>query len=148
MEYGSIEREFHIDASPEIVFEVITQPEHIQEWWPDDAALDPVPGGTGELRWGDGKAVPMTVVDMVPPRLFSFRWAYDPELTPDRENSFFVTFELTPSGTGTTVRMTETGFREQGWEVAVLEEAYRDHARGWDLFLARLAKYAAGRVPA
>jgi uncharacterized protein YndB with AHSA1/START domain len=147
MEYGSIERELYIDASPEVVFEVISRPEHIREWWPDDATLDPVPGGTGELVFDDAK-VPLTVVDMVPPRLFSFRWAYDPDAAPDRAKSFFVTFELTPSGTGTTVRMTETGFREQGWEVAVLEEAYRDHARGWDLFLGRLREYAAGQVPA
>jgi hypothetical protein len=35
--------------------------------------------------------------------------------------------------------MTETGFREQGREAAVLEEHYRDHVRGWDVFLPRLA---------
>ena len=26
--------------------------------------------------------------------------------------------------------MTETGFREQGWEAAVLEATYQDHAAG------------------
>ena len=36
--------------------------------------------------------------------------------------------------------MTETGFREKGWEVAVLEEAYQDHASGWDHFLPRLVR--------
>ena len=34
--------------------------------------------------------------------------------------------------------MTETGFREMGWELAVLEEQYREHATGWDRFLPRL----------
>ena len=29
MEYGSIEREIHVDASPEVVFEVVSRPEHI-----------------------------------------------------------------------------------------------------------------------
>jgi uncharacterized protein YndB with AHSA1/START domain len=47
MEYGSIEREIHVDASPEVVFEVISQPEQLRQWWPDDATLDPVPGGMG-----------------------------------------------------------------------------------------------------
>jgi hypothetical protein len=37
--------------------------------------------------------------------------------------------------------MTETGFRERGWEAAVLEEAYRDHSQGWDYHLSRLAPY-------
>ena len=36
MEYGVIEREIHIDASPEVVFEVVSSPEHVKQWWPDD----------------------------------------------------------------------------------------------------------------
>ena len=39
--------------------------------------------------------------------------------------------------------MTETGFREMGWEVAVLEAQYEDHANGWAHFLPRLVEYAA-----
>ena len=153
-EYGSIEREIYVDASPEVVFAVVSRPEHLREWWPDDAALDdPTPGGRGELtfnRHGDESAfvVPLTVVESVPPRLFSFRWAYDPSLAPDPSNSFLVTLELVPSGSGTTLRLTETGFREQGWEVAVLEEAYLDHAQSWDRFLPQLAEYAARVVSA
>jgi hypothetical protein len=57
-----------------------------------------------------------------------------------------VTFELVPSGDGTMLRLTETGFRERGWEVAVLEEAYRDHGAGWDTFLPRLGEYVARLV--
>jgi uncharacterized protein YndB with AHSA1/START domain len=150
-EYSAIVRDIHIDAVPEVVFEVITRPEHLREWWPDDATLDPVPGGTGELVWrganpGEDVMAPMTVVEMVRPSRFSFRWAYAPDAMPEESNSFLVTFDLTPSGTGTHLRMTETGFREQGWEVAVLEEAYREHAESWDRFVPRLAKYAAGLV--
>ena len=37
--------------------------------------------------------------------------------------------------------MTEVGFREMGWEIAVLEEAYQDHVQGWDHFIARLGEY-------
>ncbi len=153
MEYASIEREIHVDASPEVVFEVISRPEHLREWWPDDAKLDPVPGGVGELVWtGDGPesamVVPMTVVEAVPPRLFSFRWAYDPSVVPGPSNSFLVTFDLVPSGAGTIVRLTETGFREQGWEIAVLEAAYHEHADAWDRFLPRLGEYVARVVSA
>ena len=35
--------------------------------------------------------------------------------------------------------MTESGFREMGWEAAVLEEQYREHVTGWDFYLPRLA---------
>src|SRR5688572_11089949 len=49
MEYGSIERVVHIDASPEVVFEVVSSPEHLREWWPDEADIEPVPGAVGQL---------------------------------------------------------------------------------------------------
>jgi uncharacterized protein YndB with AHSA1/START domain len=39
MEYDSIEREIHVDASPEVVFEVVSRPEHISQWWADDADI-------------------------------------------------------------------------------------------------------------
>ena len=148
MEYGSIEREIHVEASPEVVFEVISSPEHLQEWWPDEAVLESAaPGAEGQLIWGDetnprAKVVPMIVVEAEPPRLFSFRWAYDADEVARAGNSMLVTFELTPSGDGTSVRMTEVGFREMGWEVAVLEKQYQEHVEGWSFFLPRLAEYA------
>ncbi|MCW2875971.1 MAG: activator of Hsp90 ATPase 1 family protein [Sphaerisporangium sp.] len=146
MEYGSIERELRIDATPEVVYEVISSPEHLREWWPDDAELDPVPGGTGAITFGDPASpdatiVPLTVVEADPPRRFAFRWAYD-EGPATGTNSCLVTFDLVPSGDGTLLRFKETGFRERGWEAAVLEEAYLDHVRGWDHFLPRLVTYA------
>lgn len=145
MEYGTLERRIHVDASPEVVFEVVSQPEHIREWWSDDASLDEVaPGAVGELVWGDRAQVEaFMVVEVDPPRRFAFRWVADAGEAARQGNSLLVTFDLEPSATGTTLRLTETGFRERGWEVAVLEEAYRDHESGWDTFLPRLRDHAA-----
>ena len=53
MEYGSIEREIYVNASPDIVFEVVSQPEHISQWWTDDATSMRTPGAFGEFVWGD-----------------------------------------------------------------------------------------------
>jgi uncharacterized protein YndB with AHSA1/START domain len=146
MEYGSIEREIHIEATPEVVYEVISTPEHLREWWPDEAELEPVPGATGTVSFGDrstpdARVVPLTVAEADPPRRFSFRWVYDEDEAATPANSLLVTFELVPSGTGTLLRFTETGFRQRGWAAAVLEEQYRDHATGWDYFLPRLVTY-------
>jgi uncharacterized protein YndB with AHSA1/START domain len=147
MEFGSIEREIYVEASPEVVFEVVSSPDHLKEWWPDDARYEPTPGSEGQLVFGDlsagGKVVSFAVVDAQPPRLFAFRWTHPAGEAAAAGNSLLVTFELTPSGAGTALRMTETGFRERGWEVAVLEEQYRDHVTGWDHFLPRLAPYVA-----
>ncbi|MDI2127554.1 SRPBCC family protein [Yinghuangia seranimata] len=146
MEYGTIEREIHIEASPEVVYQVISRPEHLREWWPDDADLDPVPGGTGTISFGDSATPthvsPVTVMEADPPRRFSFRWVYEEDEVAAADNSLLVTFELVPSDGGTLLRFCESGFREKGWEAAVLEEAYNDHARGWEHFLPRLVTYA------
>jgi uncharacterized protein YndB with AHSA1/START domain len=144
-EYGSIERELYIHASPALVFEVVSRPEHLREWWPDDATLGPDATGTLIFHGDDPDApvvVPMQVVESDPPRSFSFWWAHRPGEVPETTSAFLVTFTLEATGAGTTVRMTETGFRERGWEIATLEATYREHAQSWDVFLPRLVRYA------
>ena len=147
MEFGTIEREVYVEAAPEVVFEVVSSPDHLKEWWPDDARYEPVPGSVGEIVFGDpaagGAVAAFTVVEARPPRAFSFRWTHPADEVAAEDNSLLVTFDLTPSGRGTLLRMTETGFRERGWEVAVLEEQYREHVTGWDFYLPRLAPYVA-----
>jgi uncharacterized protein YndB with AHSA1/START domain len=149
MEYGSIERDVHVDASPEVVFEVISRPEHMREWWPDDARFEPVAGAPGELVWrdaatGETMTVALAVVEVDPPKRFSFRWCFS---DPDRGGpSLLVTFDLVPAGAGTRIRMTESGFREMGWESAAREEQYREHASAWDRYLPALGTYLARLV--
>jgi uncharacterized protein YndB with AHSA1/START domain len=145
MEIGTIERELHINASPEVVYQVLSTPEHLREWWPDEAELMPVPGVRGRIafvRPEGTKVQPLTVVEADPPRRFSFRWVYDEGEEAATDDSLLVTFDLVPSGSGTLLRFSETGFREKGWEAAVLEEQYREHVAGWDHFLPRLVAYA------
>lgn len=147
-EYGSITKQIRIAASPEVVYEVVSRPEHIAQWWTDDADFVSAPGGTGVLRW-DQRAVTkpfqveITVVEAVPGELFSFRWVYPEREAATPENSMLVTFALTPDGDGTVLTVTEDGMREKGWEAAVLEEYYTSHDEGWTRHLADLATYAA-----
>jgi uncharacterized protein YndB with AHSA1/START domain len=145
MEFGSIERELHIDASPKVVYDVISRPEHLREWWPEEADLEPVAGARGTItfeRPEGTKVQAVTVVDADPPRRFSFRWVHEEHDGAAPDNSLLVTFDLVPSGGGTLLRFQETGFRELGWEAAVLEQQYHEHVAGWDHFLPRLVAYA------
>jgi uncharacterized protein YndB with AHSA1/START domain len=140
MEFGSIQRELHIEASPEIVFEVVSQPEHVAQWWPDEAEF--ARDKPGHITFGE-HIESFTVVDAEPPHRFSFRWTHPAGEPAAGHNSYLVTFELTPSASGgTLLRFTETGFRERGWEAAVLEQQYNEHVQGWNLFLPRLVTYA------
>ncbi|MFI7065388.1 SRPBCC domain-containing protein [Kribbella sp. NPDC050124] len=139
MDQRRIERQIHVNATPEVVYEVISTPEHLREWWPDDAELEPVAGATGEVRFvrsGATKVEPLTVVEADPPRRFSFRWAYEGEVA-TAANSLLVTFDLLPAGAGTLLRFAETGYDE----AAKSDELYQDHFTGWDYFLPRLVPY-------
>ena len=101
---------------------------------PGDATQPAVPARTdaGELRGGPGE---LGIVDPVPVLATDRGAAHE-------GNSLLVRFELSPRGPGTLLRMTESGFRDKGWEVAVLEQQFREHSEGWDHFLPRLAAYA------
>lgn len=144
MEHGTIEREIHIDATPDVVYKVVSRPEHIREWWSDEAELV---DGVGTITFDQGaeaapKVVALTVVGTDPPRRFAFRWTHEAGEVATEANSLLVTIDLLPSAGGTTLRLVETGFRQQGWEVAVLEATYADHVNGWSHFVPRLAAHA------
>jgi uncharacterized protein YndB with AHSA1/START domain len=147
MNYETLEREIFIEAAPEVVFEVVSRPEHVRRWWPDDANYELKPGSTGEIVFGDpeqgGAVVSLSVMEVDPPRSFSFRWTHPSGATAKQGNSLLVTFELTPSGDGTRLKLTESGFRELGWDQDRLEAEYEDHVNGWTHFLGQLAPYVA-----
>ncbi|WP_320671949.1 SRPBCC domain-containing protein [Patulibacter defluvii] len=147
MDRGTIERELRIAASPEVVFAVISQPEHIRGWWGAETTITPEPGSTGALAWtdaasGEVSTVPITVVEVDPPRRFAFRWTQAAGEAASAANSLLVTFDLEPVDGGTRLRFAETGYRERDWEIALLEETYQQHAIGWDRFLPRIAERA------
>src|SRR3954454_23431664 len=105
MELGAITREIFVDASPTVVFDVVSSPDHLKAWWPDDARYEPTPGSTGEIVFGDRNAGvtvgPFAVVDARPPRMSSFRWPHPADQAAADGNSLLVTSDLTPSGGGT-----------------------------------------------
>ena len=150
MELGTIERELYVEASPEVLFEVVSSPDHVTQWWPDGARYELSPGAPGEIVFGDrdagGTVVAFTVLEVDPPRSFSFRWTHPAGTVAGEGNSLRVIFELVPQGTGTLLKMTETGFREMGWEAAMLEHQYQEHATGWAYYLPRLVEYATAQA--
>ena len=53
---GTIARELYIEAAPETVYDVVSRPEHVAQWWPDTAAYDVEVGASGEITFGDPEA--------------------------------------------------------------------------------------------
>ena len=152
MEYGSIEREIHVEASPDIVFEVISSPVHLTVWRPTrPRSIRPrrrrparvrdrrrPPGARrGDHHRGHGA----TWAVLVPLGLPRGRGRDPVERTAGDGRAHAVRRRHR-------VRITETGYREKGWEVAVLEETYNDHVSGSDAVIPSLGEYVARLVSA
>src|SRR5258707_6417202 len=76
-----IEREIDIDAPIDVVWAVITEPEHINGWFTDAVEVEIRPGSEGRLRWDANDkrrahTVNLRVERLEPPHFFSFRWEY------------------------------------------------------------------------
>ena len=50
-----VEREIVVPEEPDEVWEALTEPERLEEWFASEAELDARPGGEGVFRWGDGE---------------------------------------------------------------------------------------------
>jgi uncharacterized protein YndB with AHSA1/START domain len=135
-----IEREIVIHAPVDVVWAVVTKPEHISGWFSDSVELDLKPGGRAVFHWDGQGSVPGRVERVEEPHLLSFRWAVGPgkEATEDRWT--LVEFRLSTEGDSTRLTVAESGFDKLAATDA--QESVEGHTRGWKLELGELAEYA------
>jgi uncharacterized protein YndB with AHSA1/START domain len=69
-----VEREVVFPAEPAEVWEALTDPERLEEWFATEAELDPVPGGEGVFRWGDGEERRAVVREAEPEERLVLDW--------------------------------------------------------------------------
>lgn len=124
-----IERE--LPHPPEKVWRALTQPHLIAEWLMKNA-FKPVVGHRFDLRAEWGK-VDCEVLAVEPNRTVSYSWG-------DHTLKSIVTWTLSPTDTGTLLRMEQTGFQPD-------QPRYYHGARaGWPNFFANLERVLA-RMP-
>lgn len=148
----SVEREVLIEAPPEVVWRVLTEPEHIQRWFADEVAGDLRPAGGGSLTWNRmGTKGPSTtafeVVALDPPRRFAYRWNFPPGERAREGNSMLVEFTLTEEAGSTRLRVVESGLRRLSWPESDKATYAEDHGRGWEIHLERFRTYAPTIAP-
>jgi uncharacterized protein YndB with AHSA1/START domain len=117
----AVERE--IPHPPEKIWRALTQPSLIEQWLMKND-FKPVVDHDFKLSadWGD---VDCRVLAVEPNKTLSYTWAaYGLESV--------VTWTLTPTSTGTHVRMEQSGFRPDQ------QQAYRGAKAGWQQFFAAL----------
>jgi uncharacterized protein YndB with AHSA1/START domain len=136
-----IEREILIGAPVEVVWAVVTEPEHVSGWFSDSAELDLRPGGVVALHWHGRGTAHGRVERVEPPRFFSFRWVV--EITPefDEANSTLVEFSLREEGGGTRLTVVESGFRDLAGTDDEKQGHFDSHTRGWRKELGELEEY-------
>jgi uncharacterized protein YndB with AHSA1/START domain len=123
-----VERQF--GCAPEKLWRALTQPHLIEEWLMKND-FKPVPGHKFSLRREpkpDVKvAIDCEVLEVEPQKSLSYTWsAFGHESV--------VTFTLTPTETGTQLRMEQRGFRPDQ------EAAYRGATVAWKQFVRNLEK--------
>lgn len=153
MSAAPIEQDVVIDAPPEVVWEVLTDPAQIVHWFADRVELDVRPGGTGRLVFepsdtsqGATAAVQVEAVDR--PRRFSFRWGHEAGEQADPSNSVLVEFTLASEGETTRLRVVEVGLDQVEWPAERKDGYARDHDHGWRHHLGRMREHVAQRAAA
>jgi uncharacterized protein YndB with AHSA1/START domain len=109
-----VEREIVFPASPTEVWEALTEPERLEEWFATEVELDAQPGGEGVFRWGDGDERHAIVREAEEERRLVLDWE-------DGQ----VAIELEEVEEGTLVRVVET---TSAWSIAL-----ELHALAWAL---------------
>ena len=123
-----VERE--IPHPPEKIWRALTQP-HLMEEWLMKNDFEPVVGHRFQLRGDWGGVLDCQVLSLEPPRTLSYRWDHAHE-DPAYALKSVVTFTLTPTSTGTHLRMEQAGFRPDQ------KQALGGAMFGWQKMLASL----------
>lgn len=122
-----------IEAAPEHVFEFLVTEQGITSWMGQWASLDPVPGGEFAVDIA-GYPARGTFLEVDPPRRVTVSWGFAGHETLPPGSST-VSFELTPTRAGTRVEVVHSNLPEAD---------VPGHREGWNHFLPRLLRAAAG----
>jgi uncharacterized protein YndB with AHSA1/START domain len=104
----------------------------------NQATIDLRPGGAARLTWTGGSGVGLRVERVEEPAVFGYTWPVDglPEDDPRRT---YVEFSLEPAGSGTRLRVVETGFAQLPQDAH--HKAFSGNTEGWTRELGELADY-------
>jgi uncharacterized protein YndB with AHSA1/START domain len=144
MDQNRIERHIDLKASPSRVWRALTDHKEFGQWFGCVFEGPFVVGQTVRARlnhttydeWG------IDVKTIEPERLFAFTWhpyAVDPAIDYASEPPTLVEFKLEPSGSGTRLYVTESGFEKLPADRRL--EAFRKNDAGWGVQLENIANH-------
>jgi uncharacterized protein YndB with AHSA1/START domain len=128
-----VERE--IPHAPEKIWRALTQPHLIEEWLMKND-FKPVVGHNFNLRGEWGGVLDCEVLAVEPHKKLTYTWNFKHEEAAYNLTSV-VAWTLTPTRTGTHLRMEQSGFRSDQ------PQAYGGAKQGWQQFFANLEQILA-----
>ena len=128
-----VEREFR--HPPEKLWRALTQPHLIEEWLMKND-FKPVVGHSFNLKGEWGGVLDCEVLAVEPNRTLSYTWNFAHDDAAFNLTSV-VTFTLTPTNTGTRLRMEQAGFRPDQ------KQAFGGARHGWEQFFGNLEQVLA-----
>lgn len=147
-DHDAIVAEIEISAPPSRVFAALTDPKQLMGWFNDTSCpikswqMDARLGGAYSYATEAGNFVVNGVsefkchgeiTEIDPPRLLVYTWVANWHL--DKERKTIVRWELTPTATGTQVKVTHSGLAGE-------PEARADYSGGWIGVVEKLRQFA------
>ena len=93
-----VERKIVVPETPDEVWEALTEPERLEDWFANEVELDLRPGGGVTFRWSNGEERSATVTEVEPEERLAFAWDDEGE----------VEFTLAETDDGTRLTVVET----------------------------------------
>ncbi|ASJ74307.1 SRPBCC family protein [Granulosicoccus antarcticus] len=138
-----IQREISINASREKIYEAISNPEKVIQWFPETIEGHYTKGEQPVFGFGDHGKNQVYIVDAVPVEYFAFRWV-------PGGNHFIgdvlsvattlVEFQISEEQNGSCqVTVKESGFAGLPHDIA--ESSFNQNSGGWEFMLGRFESY-------
>jgi len=105
--YATITFERRVRHPIQVVWEALTESEHLARWYMTRARLDAREGGSIDYQSGPAQYhVTGKILTWRPPRVFEHEWNVEPRKELPKGEKSIVRWELTPDGDGTILRIT------------------------------------------
>jgi uncharacterized protein YndB with AHSA1/START domain len=141
-----IEREILIEAPIDVVWQVLTEPEHVAGWFSHSAEIDLRAGGEATFDWPEHGPARAWVERVEKPRFFAFRWVRAVGEEQRKDSTTLVEFALDAEGDHTRLRVVESGFRELAWSEDKKSWYANENSQGWRRELDELREYVSKHV--
>ncbi len=147
-----IERIEVLPVSRELVWDAITKPEQLSQWFSIVRDMDFRVGGDINFTWDNVQSPYPGIIEVIePPHRFAFRWfSYaigHPELKLRPTASTLVEFTLEEIAGGTQLTLVESGFASLP-EATQAAQMQQDNQGGWQVGLAGLRTYLQSQAKA